>query len=171
MLALLVLVQAPRLLMTPALTALGRPRAALIGLAVELAVVLGLLVATGARGLWWAVAIWVLRELASAPVMITLVKRTIGLGAAAHLRAAGGPLLASAWMAVAVIATRQWLLPPLPAAARMAVLIPVGAAMFLAASWYLDREAIQRLLAFVTSVARPAPVLPPVERRPALETE
>src|SRR5204863_8512495 len=58
-LALLALVQAPRLLMTPALTALGRPREPLAGLAVELLIVVGLLATAGARTLPWAVGLWV----------------------------------------------------------------------------------------------------------------
>jgi O-antigen/teichoic acid export membrane protein len=160
-LALLVLVQAPRLLMTPALTALGRPRQPLVGLAVELLVVLALLATAGAPTLWAAVAIWVLRELASAPVMVFMVKRALGLGAAAHLRALAAPLAASAFMAAALIATRR-LLPPLSAGGRMAVLTGAGAATFLGAAWLVDRDAIRRLLAFVGCVG---------EARPALETK
>jgi PST family polysaccharide transporter len=162
-LALLVLVQAPRLLMTPALTALGHPRAPLVGLAVELVVALGLLAGAGAPTLAWATVIWVLRELASAPVMVALLGRTIGLGAAAHLRALARPLLASALMAAAVVALR----PLLPAggatagaALRLAVLVPVGALVFLAAAWSIDRASVRRLRDFLASIG-PRPALEP----------
>jgi O-antigen/teichoic acid export membrane protein len=162
-LALLVLVQAPRLLMTPALTALGRPRAPLVGLMVELAVVLVLLVGAGAPTLAWAAAIWVLRELASAPVMTALLGRTIGLGAGAHLRVLAGPLLASALMAAAVSALRP-LLPVTETAAgaglRLAVMAPAGALVFLAAAWLVDRASVRRLLDFLVSIA-PRPTLEP----------
>jgi PST family polysaccharide transporter len=162
-LALLVLVQAPRLLVTPALTALGRPRAPLVGLAVELAVVLVLLAGAGTPTLAWATAIWVLRELASAPVMTALLGRTIGLGAGAHLRALAGPLMASALMAAAVSALRP-MLPAGEAATgaglRLAVLVPAGALVFLAAAWLLDRASVRRLVDFLVSIA-PRPALEP----------
>jgi PST family polysaccharide transporter len=170
-LALLALVQAPRLLMTPALTALGRPREPLAGLLVELLVVLGLLATVGAHTLPWAVGIWALREVASAPVMTVLVKRATGLGATAHLRAAAGPLLASACMAAALVAIRPVLPAGMPATLRMAILVPLGAAIFLAAAWTFDRKAMQRLLEFVAQVARPPSVLPPPQPRPALESK
>jgi O-antigen/teichoic acid export membrane protein len=166
-LALLALVQAPRLLMTPALTALGRPREALAGLAVELLIVIGLLATVGARTLPWAVGIWVIREVASAPVMIRLVKRATGLGAAEHLRAAAGPLLASACMGAALIAIRRVLPAGMPATARMAITVPLGAVIFLGSAWSFDGRAMRRLLDFVASVARP----PPAEPRAALETK
>jgi O-antigen/teichoic acid export membrane protein len=173
-LGLLALVQAPRLLMTPALTALGRPREPLAGLAVELLVVGVLLAAAGAYGLTlpWAMAIWVMRELASAPVMIRLVTRATGVGAAAHLRAVAPPLLASACMAVAVIAARQLLPAAMPAGAQLAILVASGALVFLGAAWLFDRMLMKRLLAFVTSVAsvaRPTAMLPAPEPRVALE--
>jgi O-antigen/teichoic acid export membrane protein len=158
-LGLLALVQAPRLLMTPALTALGRPREPLAGLTVELLVVGVLLATVGARTLPWAVGIWVLREVASLPVMTRLVKRATGLGTGAHLRAVAPPLAASAGMAAALIAARQLLPAGLPAGARLALLVCGGAVVFLAAAWSVDRAALKRLLSFiasVTTVARPA---------------
>ncbi|MEA2700737.1 MAG: hypothetical protein QOI66_5008 [Myxococcales bacterium] len=170
-LALLALVQAPRLLMTPALTALGRPRDALAGLAVELAIVIGLLATVGAHTLRWAVGIWVIREVASAPVMTRLVRRATGLGAGAHLRAVAGPLLASACMGVVMIAIRRVLPTGMPAPARLAILVPLGAAIFLGAAWTFDRKAMQRLLDFVASVARPPTVMPSAESGAALESK
>jgi PST family polysaccharide transporter len=170
-LALLALVQAPRLLMTPALTALGRPREPLAGLAVELLIVIGLLTTVGAHTLPWAVATWVIREVASAPVMVRLVKRATGLGAVAHLRAAAGPLLASACMGAALFALRRALPTAMPATARMAILVLLGAVTFLAAAYSFDRKAMQRLLDFVAQIARPPSVMPPAEPRAALESK
>jgi O-antigen/teichoic acid export membrane protein len=170
-LALLALVQAPRLLMTPALTALGRPREPLAGLAVELLIVIGLLATVGAHTLPWAAAIWVIREVASAPVMTSLVKRAIGLGAAAHLRAAARPLLASACMGAALMALRPVLPAAMPATVRMAIMASLGAMVFLGAAWSFDRQAMKRLLDFVASVARPPSIVPPAEPRAALESK
>jgi len=170
-LALLALVQAPRLLMTPALTALGRPREPLAGMAVELAVVAGLLATVGAHTLPWAVAIWVLRELASAPVMTILVRRATGLGAVAHLRAVAGPLLASACMTAALLAIRPALPAGMSASARLAIMAPLGAVIFLGAAWTFDRQATRRLLGFVASVAHRPPVLPLAEPRAAMESK
>ncbi len=98
-LALLTIVQAPRLLTTPMLTAIGRPREPLIGLAVELFVVLGLGLAaalTPSLSLAAAMAVWMLRELASAPVMIRRLDRATGIGFVEQLAGARMPLLASA---------------------------------------------------------------------------
>ena len=171
LLALLALVQAPRLLMTPALTALGHPRQPLAGLAVELLIVIGLLATVGAHTLPGAVAIWVIRELASAPVMTHLVKRAVGLGAAAHLRAVAGPLLASACMALALFGVGRVLPTSLPTAGRLAILAALGALSFVAAAWTFDRQAMKRLLDFVASVAHPPSMLPPAEPRAALESK
>ena len=170
-LALLALVQAPRLLMTPALTALGRPREPLAGLAVELLVVVGLLLTVGAHTLRWAVGIWVIREIASVPVMTVLVRRATGVGIGTHLRAAAGPLLSSACMAAALLAIRRVLPAAMPVAARLAVMAPLGAAIFLGAAWSFDRTAMKRLLDFVASVVRRPSVLPPAEPRAALESK
>ena len=163
-LALLVLVQAPRLLMTPVLTAMGRPRDALVGLTIELAVTLALLAIFGARTLPWAVGIWMARELASLPVMTRLVKRATGVGLIAHLQGAAGPFLASAGMGAALIALRRALPTGLSAGARIAVLAPVGAAIFLVGAWLFDRKPMKRLLEFVASVTGPAAIAPEAMR-------
>jgi len=174
-LALLTTVQAPRLLITPTLTAVGRPRAPLIGLAIELAVVVGLLLALGRPALTLSVAagIWIARELAAAPVMAQVLARATGIGLADQLARAGAPLAAAGAMALALLGLRQLLPADWGAAARLAVLAPAGALVYLAAAWSVDSAPLRRLAAFLASVAPvPPPVVgPPVDARPATEAE
>jgi hypothetical protein len=103
--------------------------------------------------------------------MTALVKRATGLGAAEHLRAAAGPLMASACMGAALIAMGRALPDHLPATVRMAILVPGGAVIFLGAAWSFDRRAMKSLLGFVASVAGPPGVLPPAAPGSALESK
>ena len=151
-LALLTVIQAPRLLITPMLTAVGRPRDPLAGLAIELVVTLGLLLTVGPRSLPWAVGIWILREVTSAPVMVRLLARATGIGVIQQLRGMLAPLLASVAMAAVLYVTRRLLPGGLGAPARMAILAPLGALSFLAAAWSIDARAMRRLAEFAASV-------------------
>ena len=155
-LALLTVVQAPRLLITPMLTAVGRPREPLVGLAVETVVTLGLFVAVGARSLPWAVAIWIVREVASAPVMALLLKRATGIGVAKQLAGTQMPFLASASMGVMLYAMGRFLPAGLSAASRVGILAPLGVATFLATAWSIDPGSMSRLAEFLSSVMKPA---------------
>lgn len=155
-LALLTIVQAPRLLTTPMLTAIGRPREPLIGLGVELIVVLGLClpaVLTPSASLGAAMAVWMLRELASAPLMIRRMDRATGIGVVEQLAGARTPLLASAVMAAVLLVVRHFLPSGLGAATRVAILLPAGAATFLATLWACARHALRGLVTFFTSGA------------------
>ncbi len=159
-LALLTIVQAPRLLTTPMLTAIGRPREPLYGLGVELAVVLALCVPAAwmpAPPLAVAIGIWVLREISSAPVMIRRLDRAAGIGAVEQLAGARAPLLASAAMAAVLLVVRRFLPPGLGAAARVAILLPAGAATFLAALWSCAPRALRSTVTFFSSVTGAAP--------------
>jgi O-antigen/teichoic acid export membrane protein len=158
-LALLMTVQAPRLLATPTLTAIGRPRAPMIGLSIEIALMLALLALLGhpTLSLTAAVGIWIVRELVSLPVMAWVVARATGIGVVDQFARAGGPLLASVAMGLALVGLRRVLPDGWGALARLALLAPAGAAVFLVTGWSIDPAPLRRLLAFVASVA-PAPV-------------
>jgi O-antigen/teichoic acid export membrane protein len=155
-LALLILIQAPRLLVGPMLTAVGRPRDTMVGIAVEMTVILVLMSAVGATTLPWAVAIWASRELATAPVMAALLQRATGIRIRTQLRGVLVPFLASAAMAAAVCATRRFIPAAFGPGARMALLVPAGAASFLSVACLIGRPSINRVVAFVSSAARPA---------------
>ena len=157
-LALLTTVQAPRLLITPTLTAIGRPRDPLIGLSIELVVVVGPLLALGrpALSLSAAVAIWVARELAAAPVMAWVLARATGIGIRDQLARASAPLLAAGAMALAVLGLRRVLLPlEWGVAARLALLAPFGAAVYLAAIWSVAPAPLRRLGGFFAAATQP----------------
>jgi polysaccharide transporter, PST family len=160
-LSLLVLVQGPRVLVAPLLTALGRPKDLLFSKAVELVFVVAALGITRVPSLSWAVGIWVVRELLALPVTLRLLRQASGLGAFEQLRGAGVPLVSSAVM-VAAVSLGRYLVPAGAApVARLAVLVPLGAVAFLGVTFALDRELVKRLWSFAQSALargkRPAP--------------
>jgi polysaccharide transporter, PST family len=150
-LALLVLVQGPRVLVAPLLTALGRPKDLLLSKAAELGFVVLALGITRVPTLSWAVGIWGCRELLALPITLRLLKRASGLGVLEQVRGAWVPLAASLVMVAAVLLVRYLLPLGSSALARVAVLVPVGAVAFLGVTWVLDRELMKRLLAFAQS--------------------
>lgn len=150
-LALLVLVQGPRVLVAPLLTALGRPRELLLSKAAELAFVLVALFATRVPSLSWAIGIWVARELLALPITTRLLKRGTGLGALDQLRGAAVPLAAASLMVAAVLSVRYLLPGSAGSLTRLLVLVPVGAVTFLGVTFALDRELVRSLLAFAQS--------------------
>jgi O-antigen/teichoic acid export membrane protein len=152
-LALLVLVQAPRLLMAPMLTAVGRPRDSMIGVAAELIAMLVLLFGIGARSLPWAIAIWTGRELVAAPVMVFILRRATGIGVLAQVRGAIVPLLASAAMGATVYALRLIVPQGLGPVAHLVLLIPAGAVIFLLVAWTVGRSSVTKVVSFVSSAA------------------
>jgi O-antigen/teichoic acid export membrane protein len=170
-LALLTVAQAPRLLITPTLTAVGRPREPMIGIAVELAVMLGLLFTLGSPvlSLTAAVGIWIAREFVSAPIMTGLLARATGISVVEQLSRILHPLMASTAMGLSLLGMRHLLPLGWGAVARFAVLVPVGAAVFLVSAWSLDPAPLRRLLGFAASVA--ARTRTPSGPRPAMEAK
>lgn len=154
LLSLQVLVQARRLLMTPMLTALGRPRDLLITQSVELVFVLGAILITGVPTIAWAIGIWVARELLGATLQTTLFQRASHIGWLEQLRASWLPMLCAAAMLAAVWAARL-ALPGWPPVARVAVLAPLGTAVYVTGLFLFDRRQLAELLDFAKSaVAR-----------------
>jgi O-antigen/teichoic acid export membrane protein len=153
-LALLILLRAPRQLGRPLLTAVGRPQDGTLGLLAELFVVALLLVLSRVPSLEWAMAIWVAREVVSAPLVAYLVKRATGIGYKAQLGGAWLALASAAVMVAAVAAARHALPAAGGAGLRLAVLCPVGAVAYLAAAWLIDRRAVLAVSDFLLSVGR-----------------
>jgi PST family polysaccharide transporter len=175
-LALLTVIQAPRLLIPPMLTAIGRPREPLIGLGVELLVVLGLLAPAAFASFGFAptlslplaVVVWILREIASAPVMAQRLKRVAGVSISEQLAGAGTPLVASAVMAAVLLLVRHFLPVELHAATRTVILLPAGAVAFLAAAWAIAPHKMRDSVAFFWSVTGPTGARP-TQPQPAAE--
>jgi O-antigen/teichoic acid export membrane protein/beta-glucanase (GH16 family) len=153
-LACLVIVQAPRVLVAPLLTALGRPKDLLVGKAAEFAFVLLAVAVTRVPSLGWAVGIWVARELVGLPLNVRQLKEASGFGVMAQFRGAAMPLLAAIFMAAAVLGTKYSLPAGMSALARLVTLVPVGVLAFLLASCLLSRELLTSLLGFVRSALR-----------------
>jgi PST family polysaccharide transporter len=150
-LALLVLVQAPRLLVTPMLTALGRPRDLLLERAAELVFVVAVVCLSRTPTLNWAVGIWIVRELLSLPITSYMLKKSTALGLSDQLRGVAVPLMSSAVMAAAVHLVRVRLPVGLPPVVRLGVLASAGGLCFLIAAYLLDRKLLKTVLKFAQS--------------------
>lgn len=155
-LGLLIVLQAPRLLSKPVLTALGRPREALIPLLAELGVVLVAFAAFGVPSLAAAVTIWVVREIVAVPVVAVVVRRVTGLRVVDQFGGAVTPLAASACMAAAVVGLRLALPPELELLPRLSALVLAGGVVFVGTTWLMDRCAVSRVVDFLASAARGA---------------
>ncbi len=142
-------------LYAPATNALGRPgiaaRCAFAG-AVIMPAGFALGVAHGPIGLGWS---W----LAVTPLLLAVSSAlslpAIGVQPSELLRATRPPLLAGVAMALAVIGLDQ-LLPPLTAAARLAVLVVVGAAVYGGALMLISRATIDELIGLLAGKRAPA---------------
>jgi O-antigen/teichoic acid export membrane protein len=156
-LCFLVLVQAPRLLFTPLMTALGRPRDSLLGLIAELLFILGVAASFGMPSLPWAMGIWVASECALAVVSSWVMRRTTGYSAIEQFVGVLNPLLASLLMAAVVIAIRLQLLANIGAVLRLAVLIPLGAMVFAGTIFLLDRQLVKDFLVFARAAFEGTP--------------
>jgi O-antigen/teichoic acid export membrane protein len=152
--ALLIVVQAPKLLIGPTLSALGRPRDMLFGIGAEMLTILVLFGTLGADSIWAAVVIWSARELVSAPVLAGVLSRASGITLRQQASGAAVPLLASLTMALAVFAARRFLPTDLSAIARLGALVPMGIAVFVGALWLFDRRVVLRGVEFIGSALR-----------------
>lgn len=161
-LAVLIVVLVPRVLGTTLLSAVGRPRDTLIAVALDLALTLGLTLTLGSRSLPWAAGVWVARELAIAPVMALVLRRATGMPLREQLRGSVVPLVAALAMAAAVCLLRRALPPGLAPIARLSLLAPCGAAVFLAVAWLADRAAMNRAVNFFAAALRRARTTPEV---------
>jgi O-antigen/teichoic acid export membrane protein len=143
-LALAVIVQAPRLLIGPMLTAIGRPRDLLLDKAAELVFIVAAVLWSRTPTLSWAIGIWIARELLSLPITSFMLKRSTGLGLFDQLRGIFVPLVASASLAGVVLAVRVRLPDGLSPALRLVALAAAGGSCFLIVAFLLDRELFKR---------------------------
>ena len=155
-LSCLVIVQAPRVLVAPLLTAMGRPKDLVIGRAVEFAFVLAAVAITRVPTLGWAVGIWIARELCGLPINVRQLKAASGFSVVDQFRGAFVPLAAALLMALAVLGVKAALPASLHATAHLAILVPVGAVAFVAALSLLNRALVVTLIGFVRSALRKA---------------
>ncbi len=147
-LGFLVLLQAPRLLFTPFLTALGKPRDSLVGLLAELLFMLGAAWAFGMPTLPWAIGIWAASECVLVLSSSWVMRRATGYRVAEQFRGIMKPFLAAVLMAAVVTETRTQLLTSFAPVQRLAVLVPLGATVFVGTIFLLDRRLVEDFLAF-----------------------
>jgi O-antigen/teichoic acid export membrane protein len=150
-LGFLVLLQAPRLLFTPFLTALGRPRDSLVGLVAELIFMLAVSWTLGIRSLPWAIGIWVASESVLVVVSSWVLRRVTGYSVLDQFGGMLKPLFATLLMAFMVIETRLHLLGGLGPVPRLIVAVPLGMIIYVGAICLLDRPLVKDFLAFARS--------------------
>jgi O-antigen/teichoic acid export membrane protein len=148
-LGFLVLLQAPRLLFTPMLTALGKPRDSLVGLLAELIFMISAVWLSGVPSLPWAISIWVASECVLVLVSGWVLRRATGYSVSDQVDGSLHPLLASVLMAAVVIETGLRLPVEFTPILRLTVLVPVGAAIFAGAIFLLDRPLVKDFMEFV----------------------
>jgi O-antigen/teichoic acid export membrane protein len=147
-LGFLMLLQVPRLVFTPLLTALGRPRDPLIGLFAELLFMLSVALSFGMPSLPWAMTLWVACECVALLVSSSVLRRTTGYTVVEQFGGILNPLIASLVMAAVVIETRVHLSANLAPALRLTLLLPLGAMVFTSAIFLLDRRLVKEFLEF-----------------------
>lgn len=148
-LGFLVLLQAPRMAFTPLLTALGKPRDSLVGLVAELVFMLTVVWWSKVPSLPWAIGIWAASEAVLFLVSGGVLRRATGYSVLEQFYGVPKPLFASLLMAAAVIETGMTLPVEWGPNSRLAVLIPLGVAVFTAAIFLLDRKLVKEFWAFV----------------------
>lgn len=154
-----VVFRVPRQLSRAVLTAVGRPQDDLVGYGVEIVIlVVGILVLRGGATAPAVMGLWIAREVAAAPAMAWVVRRTAGLSVRDLLSGGLGALLSSVLMGVGVYAAGRALPHQWPALARLAVLIPCGVATFALGALAFNRTALTRIREFLTSARRRSPV-------------
>jgi len=145
-LAVIIVVQAPRLIAAPVLIAMGHPRDLLFALVAELILVVIAVLASGMPTVWWAIGIWAARELLGAPITSWFLWYRTGFGVRLQLRGIVVPASALAAMAVAVFAVRPWLGSDLGVAWRLLILSPLCAVAFVSTIVLLNRSLVRNVI-------------------------
>ena len=149
LLALTAMVQFILLFAHATVTALGRPGLVLTLAVFALAYVVAGFLLLRPDTAFEATAIWASRIAIAAPILGAIVLRLLSLPLASLARLLWLPLLATALMSAAVIAVEQQALAAQPALVRLAAMIAVGGAVYVAVIALLGPDALRRLLAFV----------------------
>jgi O-antigen/teichoic acid export membrane protein len=135
--------------------AAGRPGYNFASTCISFTVTLAGLLTFGHLSLTWTLAILVLRPIVTLPIGGWMLRRITGLGLAAQLQPACGPLLASAAMAAAVLIVTP-LLGGWPPMARLAALVALGAAAYLPLLCLLAPATVKEGEMLARSALRPA---------------
>jgi O-antigen/teichoic acid export membrane protein len=153
-LAMLVIVQAPRMLITPMLKAKGWPGWVLVGTGVEYFVIFALIASLGVPTVGVAVAIWMVREVLAWPVMAYVLKAKVGIGFLDQLRGLVTPALAALAMAIIALAVRSALGAEVAPPVRLLAIVGASSLAFVCAATLLDRPSVVRLWSFFRSARR-----------------
>jgi PST family polysaccharide transporter len=158
-LAIAAMLEFPFFFADAAITAVGRP-GYVFGVAVlSVGLPIAALVLLRPESLFVAAVLWGSRVIIPAPVVTVLLKRLIDYSPVDFLRETATPLVGTATMTVFL----WWLaaqLPDLTALELLTMEIPLGALVYGATIAVVNREALQRLGAFVIGGIRAQPVAP-----------
>lgn len=157
-LSCLTLVQAPRLYVSPMLTALGRPRDTLAGVVAEFFSMLFAAAALGMPSLAWAVAIWIGSQCIQAPISVILLRRAAGYSILEQFAGVKTPLTGAIVLALVVALTRELLPATLGPQERLVVLSSTGAVAYVGAVFVFDRQLAVSFLTFVRSALHRSPL-------------
>jgi PST family polysaccharide transporter len=148
-LSCLVLVQAPRVLVAPLLTALGRPRDLVVAKAMELAFVVAAVAVTRLPSLGFAVGVWIARELFTLTVTVRQLRDAAGFDLRTQLKPCLMPALCALSMAAVLLVARALLPPGLHPALRLSLLVSLGVIGFGGALLAFDREQVRSLISLL----------------------
>ena len=148
-LAFLVVPLAPRIFVTPMLTAIGRPRDPLPGIVAELVLMLSAFAIFGLPSLGWAIGLWVISECSQIVVSTWMLRRATGYSVLDQFSGVWVPLLAVVVMALALGITRQILPEGLGAPDRLGCLVVVGALVYVGMLFLVDRRIVVAVFEFV----------------------
>lgn len=129
----------------PLLGAVGRPGAALAGLAVQTVFVCGVLLAIRSPTPELALAVWAARLAVSIPIDMVNMKRLSGIGYGDQWRGAFTPALACAVCAAALLALRAHAPMPESPAWRLLLQALLGAAAYVGVLRVIDRRLLLEL--------------------------
>lgn len=135
-----------------ALTALGRPGYTFAFAAISLAVVVASFLVMPPIKPFDAAAVWALRVLIVAPLLLGVLHRLLGKTATIDLlKGSFAPLIATAIMAGAVAVANALVLVGYSPLSRLLIEIPLGALVYVAAIGIIKRDVMMRFLAFVAA--------------------
>jgi O-antigen/teichoic acid export membrane protein len=143
-------------LMLSSLAAAGRPRVVLAWSIVQVLVGVSAIVASAHLGWRWMLVANVARSYALLPIGFFVLFRATGIGPWLVLRSMGPAAVSASLMGAALIACDRAALTSMSAIPRLAILVGLGAALYVTLGLLLDRKLITEAKAFfrLRSVAR-----------------
>lgn len=141
--------------------AVGRPQLHLLSTSGGVVFTLAGLVLFARDSLLLAAAIWAGAVLINAPVSVLLIRRILGLRVREQFGGVGPPLAAAAAMAFVLFAIRWWWAPQWAPALVLALLVPLGAAIYGGLLLLTAPGQVMRLVRLARQIRhRREPVLP-----------